>query len=41
MRRLAPFLIAGLHAPLPDLAAEDPIVSLADSRRAREARTKR
>ena len=37
LRRLAPFLIAGLQAPLPDLAGEDPIVSLADSRPAREA----
>ena len=35
LRRLAPFLIAGLQAPLPDLAGDDPIVSLADSRRAR------
>jgi len=40
LRRLAPFLIAGLQAPLPDLAGEDPIVSLADSRLAREAASK-
>jgi len=41
LRRLAPFLIAGLQAPVPDLAGEDPIVSLADSRLAREAVNKR
>jgi AcrR family transcriptional regulator len=35
LRRLAPFLIAGLQAPLPDLAGEDPIVHLADARPAR------
>ncbi len=40
LRRLAPFLIAGLKAPLPDLAAEDPIASLADSRLARAAARK-
>jgi len=39
LRRLAPFLIAGLQAPLPDLSADDPIVSLADSRVARGALT--
>ena len=41
LRRLAPFLIAGLKAPLPDLSGEDPIVALADSRVAREAVNKR
>jgi AcrR family transcriptional regulator len=35
LRRLAPFLIAGLQAPLPDLASADPIVSLEASRQAR------
>jgi AcrR family transcriptional regulator len=34
LRRLAPFLIAGLQAPLPDLSGEDPIVSAADPQRA-------
>jgi hypothetical protein len=37
LRRLAPFLIGGLKAPLPDFSGEDPIVSAADSRRPREA----
>src|SRR5215475_12266439 len=37
LRRLAPFLIAGLQAPLPDLSGDDPIVSLAESRAARGA----
>jgi len=41
LRRLAPFLIAGLQAPLPDLTREDPVVSLAESRRARTAVNKR
>jgi AcrR family transcriptional regulator len=31
LRRLAPFLIAGLKAPLPDLSGEDPIVSTAEA----------
>jgi AcrR family transcriptional regulator len=35
LRRLAPFLIAGLQAPLPDLTGEDPIVSLEATRQAR------
>jgi AcrR family transcriptional regulator len=35
LRRLAPFLIAGLQAPLPDLTGEDPIVSLDATRQAR------
>lgn len=35
LRRLAPFLIAGLQAPLPDLTSADPIVSLATTRQAR------
>ena len=35
LRRLAPFLIAGLQAPLPDLTADDPVVSLAATRQAR------
>jgi hypothetical protein len=38
LRRLAPFLIAGLQAPLPDLTAEDPIVSLEATRRTRSQR---
>ena len=29
LRRLAPFLIAGLKAPLPDLARRDPVIALA------------
>jgi AcrR family transcriptional regulator len=41
LRRLAPFLIAGLQAPLPDLTGADPIVSLAESRRSRAAANKR
>jgi AcrR family transcriptional regulator len=35
LRRLAPFLIAGLQAPLPDLTSADPIVSLDTTRQAR------
>jgi AcrR family transcriptional regulator len=35
LRRLAPFLIAGLQAPLPDLSGDDPVVSFARSRQAR------
>jgi AcrR family transcriptional regulator len=35
LRRLAPFLIAGLQAPLPDLTRDDPVVSLAETRQAR------
>ena len=35
LRRLAPFLIAGLQAPLPDLTGDDPVVSLAQTRQAR------
>jgi AcrR family transcriptional regulator len=35
LRRLAPFLIAGLQAPLPDLTSADPIVSLETTRQAR------
>jgi AcrR family transcriptional regulator len=35
LRRLAPFLIAGLQAPLPDLTSADPIVSLETTRRPR------
>jgi AcrR family transcriptional regulator len=35
LRRLAPFLIAGLQAPLPDLTSADPIVSLATTRQVR------
>jgi AcrR family transcriptional regulator len=35
LRRLAPFLIAGLQAPLPDLTADDPVVPLAQTRRVR------
>lgn len=32
LRRLAPFLIAGLQAPLPDLTRDDPVVSLGAAR---------
>ena len=35
LRRLAPFLIAGLQAPLPDLTRPDPAVALVRSRQAR------
>jgi AcrR family transcriptional regulator len=35
LRRLAPFLIAGLQAPLPDLTGADPVVSLETTRQAR------
>lgn len=35
LRRLAPFLIAGLQAPLPDLTSADPIVPLETTRQAR------
>jgi AcrR family transcriptional regulator len=35
LRRLAPFLIAGLKAPLPDLTRQDPVVALVRSRQAR------
>jgi hypothetical protein len=35
LRRLAPFLIAGLQAPLPDLAGADAIVPLARARQVR------
>ena len=35
LRRLAPFLIAGLQAPLPDLTSADPIVALETRRQAR------
>ena len=35
LRRLAPFLIAGLQAPLPDLTRADPAVALVRSRQAR------
>lgn len=35
LRRLAPFLIAGLKAPLPDLARHDPVTRLARSRQVR------
>jgi AcrR family transcriptional regulator len=35
LRRLAPFLIAGLQAPLPDLTGADPVVSLEATRQAR------
>jgi AcrR family transcriptional regulator len=38
LRRLAPFLIAGLQAPLPDLTSADPIVSLETTRQARSPR---
>jgi AcrR family transcriptional regulator len=41
LRRLAPFLIAGLKAPLPDLSGEDPIVSVADARPVRVTANKR
>ena len=34
LRRLAPFLIAGLQAPLPDLTGADPIVPIERARRA-------
>jgi len=35
LRRLAPFLIAGLKAPLPDLTRQDPVVALVRGRQAR------
>jgi AcrR family transcriptional regulator len=35
LRRLAPFLIAGLKAPLPDLARHDPVVAPARGRQVR------
>jgi hypothetical protein len=35
LRRLAPFLIAGLQAPLPDLTRPDPHAALMRSRQAR------
>jgi AcrR family transcriptional regulator len=40
LRRLAPFLIAGLQAPLPDLTGADPVVSINSARQAaaRQAR---
>ncbi len=34
LRRLAPFLIAGLRAPLPDLTRDDPVVSIGAARQA-------
>jgi AcrR family transcriptional regulator len=37
LRRLAPFLIAGLQAPLPDLAGDDALAAAADPRPVRAA----
>jgi AcrR family transcriptional regulator len=39
LRRLAPFLIAGLQAPLPDLTQEDPVIKLETTRPEARGRT--
>jgi AcrR family transcriptional regulator len=41
LRRLAPFLIAGLQAPLPDLTGADPIVSIEAARQAASRQARR